>query len=104
MSLAVSLAASKPGDNLLQAERIIDITKLLQNFNFVDEDEPEDKEEENLDGGVSLELQIDLPRNGVTENVSETVRDRRPRKIGIPKLQIRSRSTASSNAGTANGI
>lgn len=104
MSLAVSLTASKPGDNLLQAERIIDITKLLQNFNFVDEDEPEDKEEEHHNDETLLNLQIDLPCQGVTENIPKKVRDRRPRKIGIPKIQIRNRSTESSNTGIANGV
>ncbi|KAF7679792.1 hypothetical protein GT037_001443 [Alternaria burnsii] len=104
MSLAVSLTASKPGDNLLQAERIIDITKLLQNFNFVDEDEPEDKEEEYRNDETLLNLQIDLPCQGVTENIPKKVRDRRPRKIGIPKIQIRNRSTESSNTGIANSV
>jgi hypothetical protein len=104
MSLAVSLAANNPGDNPLRAERIIDISKLLQNFNFIDEDEPEDKVEEHHNDETSPKLQIDLLSPETTGKAPEKARDHRPRKIGIPKLQIRNQSTVSSIAGITNGV
>ncbi|KAI4913188.1 hypothetical protein J4E85_010921 [Alternaria conjuncta] len=128
MSLAVSLAVSDPKNNCLRAEEIIDISTLLQNFDFVDEDEQENKddEEDNQDqdykeakGHKANEedredrenetpecqpcpvLQVDPAPPGIVCKVPDKGKTR---KTGIRKLERRDRSTGSSIAGATNSI
>ena len=123
MSLAVSLAASNPKDNWLRAEEIIDISTLLQNFDFVDEDELENKEEKESNAQSCLDRQVDpapprvicddqshlesridpAPLDMICE-VQNNASGSRPRKIGVRKIQVRKNLTEALKINGTNGV